>query len=106
MAAAAEEAVAAAERLQLEERLAELAKETQQLQAQLGVAPPAAAAPQPEAEESQCVVCMDASTSHAVLPCMHKCVCAACAQQLQEQGTSCCPICRTPIERIAQVLTP
>jgi hypothetical protein len=80
--------------------------ELQQLQAQLGVLPRSASAPQPEAEESQCVVCMDASTSHAVLPCMHKCVCAACAQQLLEQGTSCCPICRTPIERIAQVLTP
>ena len=32
------------------------------------------------------MVCMDARKSHAVLPCMHMCVCEACSQQLLELG--------------------
>jgi rRNA maturation endonuclease Nob1 len=109
-------AEAAAQRLRMEERRAALverqatlqetqsalALELQQMDAQLGVEAPAAPAVE---EEALCVVCMDAPTSHAVLPCMHQCVCAACAQQLQEQGTQSCPVCRGPVERIAQVFT-
>ena len=111
-------ATAAAERLYMEERRAALrerqfqlqesqaalALELQQMDAQLGVAPPAA--PQLEEElEALCVVCMDAPKNHVVLPCLHQCLCAACAQQLQEQGAQSCPVCRTPIERIGQVFT-
>ena len=51
------------------------------------------------------MVCMDAPTSHAVLPCVHQCVCAACAQLLQEQGAQSCPVCRTPIEGMERVFT-
>ena len=70
----------------------------QQMQAQLGVPP---AAPHPDAEETQCVVCMDAPKNRVVLPCMHMCVCEACAQLLRDR----CPVCRGPIERIAQLFT-
>lgn len=36
-----------------------------------------------------CVVCMDAVPTHALVPCGHRCVCGACAPQLQN-----CPLCR------------
>jgi hypothetical protein len=109
--ARAAEAEAAAERLRMEERLAALALrmqrdalEVQQMQAQLGV-PPAAPAPQSDAEETLCVVCFDAPKQHAMVPCMHMCVCAACAQRLLQQRPARCPVCRAPIERTARVFT-
>jgi len=38
----------------------------QEMQPQLGVVPPAAPAPQPEAEGALCVVCMDAPRQHII----------------------------------------
>ena len=98
---AAAEAAEAAQRLHDEEELAALTLRVQQVQARLGssVVPPAA--PIPDAEETQCVVCMDAPKNRVVLPCMHMCVCEACAQLLRDR----CPVCRGPIERIAQLFT-
>jgi hypothetical protein len=93
---AAAKAEAAAERQQLEEQAAALTLQLQQVQTQLGVPP---LAPAPDAEETQCVVCMDAPKNRVVLPCMHMCVCEACAQLLR------CPVCRGPIERISQLFT-
>ena len=49
------------------------------------------------------MVCMDAPKSHVIRPCMHVCTCEACTQQLQELGTSCCPVCRGPIEGVERV---
>jgi hypothetical protein len=107
-AAAAVEAAEAAERLRMEERRAEVAErqaelalEMRQLSAQLGVVPPAAPAPQPQAEEELCVVCMDAPKRYAMVPCLHVCVCEACARQLLNVTRS-CPVCREPIQRIGQ----
>ena len=57
--------------------------------------------PQLDEEETMCVVCMDAPKNRVVLPCMHMCVCEACAQLLRDR----CPVCRGPIERIAQLFT-
>jgi hypothetical protein len=115
--AAAEEAMAAAavkaaaetaERLRLEEEVAALALSMQsdalrmqKMQARLGVPP---AAPNPGAEETQCVVCMDAPKDRIVLPCMHLCACGPCAQRLLELDAS-CPVCRGPVERMAQVFS-
>jgi hypothetical protein len=48
-----------------------------------------------------CVVCFDAPKNRVVLPCMHMCVCEACAQLLRGRF----PVCRTPIERVGQVFT-
>jgi len=103
-AEAAAEVTAAAERLRLEEEAAALATRLQEVQAQLGssVVPPAA--PNPDAEETQCVVCMDAPKDRIVLPCMHLCACGPCAQRLLELDAS-CPVCRGPVERMAQVLS-
>jgi hypothetical protein len=100
-AEAAAEVTAAAERLRLEEEAAALATRLQEVQAQLGVPP---AAPNPGAEETQCVVCMDAPKDRIVLPCMHLCACGPCAQRLLELDAS-CPVCRGPVERMAQVFS-
>jgi hypothetical protein len=94
------EAAEAAERLRMEEELAALTLRTQQLQAQLGVPP---AAPAPPTEETLCVVCMDAAKDRAVRPCMHVCVCEACAQLLMLERTPRCPVCREPIQHIERV---
>jgi hypothetical protein len=99
--AAVEAAVAAAEaakRQQLEEELAALKLSVQQVQAELGSG---SGTLQLDAEETLCVVCMDAPKDHIVLPCMHICACAACAQLLRDR----CPVCRGPIQHIAQVFT-
>jgi ankyrin repeat protein/uncharacterized protein YjgD (DUF1641 family) len=104
-AKAAAELAAAAERQQLEERLAALtlgmqrdALEVQQVQAQLGV-PPAA----PQDEETLCVLCLDAPKDHIIIPCGHQCVCEACAEKLKEARHPLCPFCRTPIHSTFKV---
>jgi hypothetical protein len=106
-AAAAAEAVA--ERLQLEEAAAALAVRMQndalrlqEMHAQLGV-PPAVPAPHPDAEETMCVVCMDAPKEYAIVPCGHQCVCEACAERLTKTRTPKCPVCREPIQQTMKV---
>jgi hypothetical protein len=74
----------------------------QQMQAQLGV-PPAAPAPHPDAEETQCVVCFDAPKDHIIVPCGHQCVCASCAEQLTKTRTPMCPVCRGPLRKTMKV---
>jgi hypothetical protein len=111
------EAAEAAERLRVEEEVAALtlkmqgdaltrqsdALRLQQMQARLGssVAPPAALVP--GAEETLCVVCVDAPKQYAMLPCLHMCACGPCAQRLLELDPARCPVCRGPIERIGRV---
>ena len=104
---AAAEAKAAAERLRLEEQVATLtlvmrsaAMQLQAAQAQLGssVVLPAAPAPDPGAEETLCVVCLDAPKDHIIIPCGHRCVCGACAEKLTKARSALCPFCRTPIK--------
>jgi hypothetical protein len=46
----------------------------------------------PISEDSQCVICMDSTKTHAFQPCGHKCVCASCAPSCQT-----CPICRAVV---------
>jgi hypothetical protein len=100
------EAAEAAEGLQMEQELAALTLRVQQMRARGGgsVVPPAAPAPHPYEEETMCVVCMDAPKDRIVLPCMHLCACGPCAQRLMELATS-CPVCRGPVERMAQVFS-
>jgi hypothetical protein len=108
-AVAAAAAAAEAERRRLEEHVAALtlrmqsdALQLQQAQAQLGV-PPAAPAPHPDTEETQCVVCFDAPKDHIIVPCGHQCVCARCAEQLTKTRTPMCPVCREPIRETMKV---
>ena len=46
-----------------------------------------------DAERTLCVVCLDAPRTHCATPCGHRCVCAACAQQVSAQ----CPVCRAVV---------
>jgi hypothetical protein len=98
--AAEAEAVEAVKRQQLEERLAALALETQQVQAELGSG---SGTPQPGAEETMCVVCFDAPKDHIIVPCYHLCVCEACANLLTQMDKPTCPICRTAIQQTNRV---
>lgn len=44
-----------------------------------------------------CVVCLNGKKTHAMIPCGHKCACAACGQLIMGQGgDGMCPICRHP----------
>ena len=90
-AAAAVKEVAETEAAAKRERLAALALEVQQLQAELGSG---SGTPQPDAEETQCVVCFDAPKDHILVPCYHLCVCEACANLLTQMDKPTCPICR------------
>ena len=72
------------------------------MHAQLGRSGVPPVAPNPGAEETQCVVCMDAPKDRIVLPCMHLCACGPCVQRLLGLDAS-CPVCRGPVERMAQV---
>jgi hypothetical protein len=83
---AAAKAAAAAELLQMEAQMAALALRMQEAQAQLGssVVPPVAPAPHPDAEDNQCVLCLDAPMDHIIIPCGHQCVCGACAETLKK----------------------
>jgi len=56
-------------------------------------------------EEALCVVCTDERKQHAMVPCMHMCVCESCAQRLLEVQTPHCPVCRTPVESTTRVFT-
>jgi uncharacterized membrane protein YccC len=102
---AAAKAEAAAERQQAEEEVAALTLRLQEAQQRLGlsVLPPAAPALRGDAEETMCVVCMDAAKDRAVRPCMHVCVCETCAQLLMLERTPRCPVCREPIQHIERV---
>jgi hypothetical protein len=99
-AAAATEAEAEAAEAAKRERLAALALEVKQLQAELGSG---SATPQPDAEETLCVVCMDAPKDHIIVPCGHMCVCGACAEQLTKTRTPTCPVCRRVIRETMEV---
>jgi len=109
--AAAVEAVAKAEaassRLRMEQELSQMAQERaalalrmQEMQAQLGVVTEAASAVE---DETLCLVCMDERKQHVMVPCMHVCVCEACAMRLLEAQTPLCPVCRTPVEKTSRV---
>ena len=54
-----------------------------------------------EMEEAQlCSICMSQPKTHAVLPCLHKCMCATCAaRQVWNQ----CPICKGVCRRLRRV---
>ena len=54
-----------------------------------------------EHEAKLCVVCLAEPKSHVFPACMHKCVCAGCAFELEAtagggQGGIECPLCRVP----------
>lgn len=50
---------------------------------------------------TECVICMDAPVTHALIPCGHLCLCGDDATRLGV-GRG-CPLCKTPIERSVRI---
>mmetsp|Transcript_27668 Transcript_27668/g.79763 ORF Transcript_27668/g.79763 Transcript_27668/m.79763 type:complete len:258 (-) Transcript_27668:441-1214(-) len=49
-------------------------------------------------EGSECVICLVRASTHACVPCGHKCVCARCAGRV-----STCPVCRAELQLVMRV---
>jgi rRNA maturation endonuclease Nob1 len=45
-------------------------------------------------EASECVVCLNTKSTHAIVPCMHMCLCAGCASIYEKKKLKACPKCR------------
>ncbi len=54
----------------------------------------------PDGDETLCVVCMDATRTHLIVPCGHMILCAGCASK--EHKT--CPICRVVVQMTMRVI--
>ena len=52
-------------------------------------------------DDRQCAICLDAESTHALVPCGHRCVCAVCAERALRSGQ--CPLCREPCDTALRV---
>ena len=59
-----------------------------------------ASAVQEDSSKRECVVCLERVSTHALMPCGHRCVCEKCAQILNNRA---CPICRTLVEKAVRI---
>jgi rRNA maturation endonuclease Nob1 len=50
------------------------------------------------------VVCMTDRRNTAVLPCRHVCLCTNCANIVRSQPASKCPICRSQVDSLMQLV--
>jgi len=69
------------------------------------MAAPLSSAPQrvmQEEETDECVICMEAPRSHAMVPCGHRCVCADCVPNVFQDPPR-CPVCRTEVSSCMQI---
>lgn len=53
-------------------------------------------------EMKECIACMDAETTHVIIPCGHKCLCGECSKNFPERLLK-CPMCRDDIGSVIQV---
>ena len=53
-----------------------------------------------ELDSHLCVVCMETNSNTAIEPCMHVCLCAACAEDHEIPD---CPRCRVEVQGIRRV---
>ncbi|KAL0477768.1 ELC-like protein [Acrasis kona] len=51
-------------------------------------------------EAPTCVICLDASRTHACLPCGHRVLCERCSRLLRDNK---CPVCRETVEYVAKI---
>lgn len=54
-------------------------------------------------DTAACVICLEHSASHVVVPCGHLSLCEACCPILSD---GLCPVCRQPSEKIIRVFQP
>jgi hypothetical protein len=50
-----------------------------------------------------CVVCLERTADHVVIPCGHLCLCGDCAQKVVASKSVCCPVGRCAIHSIVKV---
>ena len=50
-----------------------------------------------EPPSQDCVICQDQPREHALLPCLHRCLCPNCAALLCAHANPVCPLCRAPV---------
>ena len=84
-------------REELRESMIALKKE---IEKGLEVPEPSAPPIEEESASPECVVCLDAEPVHAVVPCGHLCLCAACVEMLPEKR---CPLCKVPFTSTLRV---
>ncbi|CAK9101808.1 unnamed protein product [Durusdinium trenchii] len=55
--------------------------------------------------KGECIICMDAAPTHAIVPCGHKVLCVTCTRAFHRKPSSqrVCPLCRGPIGGIFQI---
>jgi hypothetical protein len=113
-AVAAEAAADSAAELEEERQLhaeveANAAAEVDRLRDELDALPTllaAAGLSDEQRDEHTCVVCIDAATDHAVIPCGHVCLCSTCGPRLARTRHARCPICREPVQSLQKILYP
>ena len=67
-------------------------------------APPAvAAAKHVDEDETECVVCLDRTRTHAFVPCGHMCVCEECSAAVMDAAEQRCPVCRADVMMAMQM---
>jgi len=67
---------------------------------------PAAATPAPEratASTSQCVICKDADSIMAAVPCGHLAYCLECSKRYKSAGDTKCAVCRQPFTQFLRI---
>eukprot|EP00536_Pseudo-nitzschia_multiseries_P018759 jgi/Psemu1/57215/gm1.57215_g len=63
----------------------------------------------PPSWTSRCVVCLEQSATHAMVPCGHLCLCAECTVRSFSKaicGTPSCPVCRQPLSMVLRIFVP
>lgn len=57
------------------------------------------------ADDRKCVVCLEGEADHAVLFCMHMCLCGGCAAEYVggKAKDKSCPMCRGSVETVKKV---
>lgn len=63
----------------------------------------ASACEAPPEEEIECVVCLEAERAVICVPCMHICMCAECAADIQKRAQPECPVCRGSLEDVFEI---
>lgn len=57
--------------------------------------------PQKQSESDPCIVCLSAEPTHAVLPCLHLCLCLSCSTKFGPKMP--CPKCRVAITSVGKI---
>lgn len=53
---------------------------------------------------SECDICLERQKDSIIIPCFHMCLCNVCANIMRGQYNSRCPICRTPVKSLVNLV--